>query len=103
MRDRGGEVKGFAQRRIDRNAWEIALWDKDRQTSYTIEFKSHKVDNEDIQIETTLILDDPNQMEILKSLAEALYQIGILPGTATEAELKATKYHLEDMRKMVFK
>jgi hypothetical protein len=37
---------------------------------------------------------------ILKALADALFRAGFLPESATTAELKATKYHLEDMRKL---
>ena len=40
---------------------------------------------------------------ILKALAEALQQGGYIPKSAVDSELKASKYHLEDMRKLVFK
>ena len=37
----------------------------------------------------------------MRALAEALQQAGLIPKAATDAELKAVKYHLEDMRKLV--
>ena len=37
------------------------------------------------------------------AMAEALQMGGYIPKAAVDAEIKATKYHLEDMRKLVFK
>ncbi len=34
-------------------------------------------------------------------LAQAFQEAGLIPKSAVDAELKATKYHLEDMRKMI--
>lgn len=41
----------------------------------------------------------------LKSMSEALHQMGIKPDhqSKTEGLLEATKYHLEDMRKLALK
>ena len=38
---------------------------------------------------------------LLLDVAEALQRVGIMPNDATTSELKATKYHLEDMRKLI--
>ncbi len=93
-------MNGYAQKRIDRLAWEIALVDRHTRTSYTIQFTCHENKKPENQLETTFINDDGHSMEIMKALAEALTQMGLMPISATDSELKATKYHLEDMRKL---
>jgi hypothetical protein len=93
-------IKGYAQRRLDRDAWEIALVDRDNKRCYTFEFKSH--DAASVQTETTLVDSSLEYTGILQALTEALNQMGLFPDNATAAELKATKLHLEDLRKLVF-
>jgi len=39
---------------------------------------------------------------MFNALAKALQQDGYLPQSAVDAELKATKHHLEDMQKLTF-
>lgn len=44
------------------------------------------------------------QDQIVRALIDGLQEADLMPKMgATEAELKATKYHLEDFRKLVFK
>ncbi len=95
-------IKGFAQRRLDRDAWEVALIDADNKRAYTIEFKAHPIEKEGFVAETSLIPRELEMTGLLKALADALNQMEIFPDDATTAELKATKFHLEDMRKLVF-
>lgn len=91
-------IQGHAQRRVDRDAWEIALYDQ--SFSYTLEITKHKL-KQGLAFPTTLI--SRHEMTPLLGLAKAMIEMGILKDDATTAELKATKYHLEDMRKLTFK
>jgi hypothetical protein len=92
----------MAQRRIDRNAWEIAIYDDQRKLSYTMEFKVHEA-KDDYSFETSMFSLHSDQIDMLKAFASALQQMEIMPESATTAELKATKAHLEDMRTLVLK
>lgn len=100
-------IKGYAHRRIDRLAWEIAVVDDRTKIAYTLEFKAHKPVEPGLLlkegVETTFISDDGEGREIMQGFADALNQMGFIPDDATTSELKATKYHLEDMRKLALK
>lgn len=52
----------------------------------------------------TMVIYKPMAIPFLQSIANACEKIGILPEgkPILENELTATKYHLEDMRKMTF-
>ena len=52
-----------------------------------------------------LIFDDIEGDDLLKALAQGLADAGYLPDVVVDKnkELEATKYHLEDMRSLVFK
>lgn len=51
----------------------------------------------------TLVFDRLRGNEFLQSLANALAEVGYKVDISSEiGELKATKYHLEDLRKLVF-
>jgi hypothetical protein len=98
-------IKGYAQRRVDRDAWEIALFESfsnERTLVYTFEFKSHIIDASCI-FPTTIIENSDHGTKPLIALSKAMQEMGIMQDDATSAELKATKYHLEDFRKLVFK
>jgi hypothetical protein len=47
----------------------------------------------------TLFIEDHYRMPFMEALKRAVEKVDI---RAVEGELKATKYHLEDMRKLVF-
>lgn len=93
-------IKGYAQRRLDMDSWEIALVDSLNKRHYTIEFKSHDSEPESLK-QTSIIGREIQEMGILKALADALIQMEVFPRDATQAQLEATKYHLEDMRALV--
>lgn len=88
--------------RVDRYAHEIGIVNGKNERElkcYTIEFKEHdRVLNDSFP--TTVVDIDSKEFEILKALSTALMEMGIFPESATQSELKATKYHLEDMRKL---
>lgn len=54
-------------------------------------------------IEPTIVINDTDAEDMLKALAAGLDAHGIKPAAEPEAagELKATKYHLEDLRKLL--
>jgi len=56
-------------------------------------------------IEPTLLFDEVNGTEFLNSLATALVGAGFKPDEikAHDKQVEAMKYHLEDMRNLVFK
>lgn len=92
-------IKGFYQKRIDRLAHEICLFDEDNKQYITLTFNAHKFE-EGQEAKTTLVSLDGYADRVLVGLAEALMLGGFLPQSSTDAELRATKYHLEDMRKL---
>lgn len=92
-------MKGYAQRRLDRDGWEILLLDESRNRCFTMEFREHTF-VESMNNEVTFVAR--KDIYLLHAISEALVEMGILDGSATEAELKATKFHLEDMRTLVF-
>ena len=108
-------MKGIAIRKLNRgfNAWELILGHElkaDNVMAYSIKFESkivnrknrHMVDPESDGFPVTQIGDE--EYVALEGLAECMKQMGILePNDATKAELTATKYHLEDFRKLIFK
>lgn len=94
-------MKGYAQRRLDQNAWEIALIDSQRNRSWTFTFFEHDFPRNG-RCETTIIPFEKD-MDLLQALAQALQEMGVFPESATTAELRATKFHLEDMRKLALK
>lgn len=94
-------IRGFGQKRIEyRDGIEIVLADHEREVCYTIQFTAHAW-NPGFKAQTTL-LDGEEKTQIARAIGEALQQVGLLPASAVDTELKATKYHLEDMRKLVF-
>lgn len=93
-------MKGFATKRIDLQAWEIALYDPHRRVAITLQFTAHQLAAPGLAIETTKVPFDSESEDMMKALAEALQIMGYIPETAVATELKATKYHLEDMRKL---
>ena len=64
---------------------------------YTLEIKEHIVDGGSMETPTTVIKRD--EIPVLQAIGRALQKEGMLEDlNADAAELKATKYHLEDMR-----
>ncbi len=92
-------IKGYAQRRIDKYSWDIGLIGE--KFSYTFEIKKHSRQESLVSEISSVRIDDEEAMATLRALSEALQEMGLFPQNAVQSELKATKYHLEDMRKMV--
>jgi len=67
-----------------------------------IEFVFHEVNEYDIK-EPTLMIPDTMARSLLKDIAENLDKLGIktIQDAKIEGELNATKYHLEDLRKLL--
>ncbi len=93
-------VKGYYQKRIDRLAHEFCIYDDVKDCFYTMTFTVHKKVDPTIQQPTTIVAMDSEGESLIRGIAEALTEGGFMPKSATDAELKATKYHLEDMRKL---
>lgn len=91
-------VKGYWERAHNKNCETIYLIDKEKDLFYTLEITAHKRDHGQHNGGTDFDPDDG--LGILKAFAEALQMGGYIPKAANDAELKATKYHLEDMRKI---
>lgn len=68
-----------------------------------------KEQQEGVVVEPTFFLDSEDQYEFIKSMAELAESMGIKTDRQEKEEskntgvLEATKYHLEDFRKLVFK
>lgn len=93
---------GKAHEDLARLAYEFGIWSEDRKSCWTFEFKKHDMPGDySIPMPTSLVRF--NEKELLIAFACALTQIEIFAKDATDAELRATKYHLEDFRKLVFK
>ena len=92
-------MKGKYFTSLHRNGWELLI--NDETNCYTLEFKKHEMPEIGSIHPTTLIPFDGKP--ILMALAQILTDMDLLPRNANSAELKATKYHLEDMRNLIFK
>ena len=84
--------------------WEIMIKEDHPMSPiyYTFEVKQHIVPDKTIESPTT-ILEPINADEFLKAIGVMLQEIGYIPQSSVDTELKATKYHLEDMRKLALK
>ena len=86
----------------------IYFFGKDRDGEFVIEpvdlVIKHFVDGEAID-RPTFVFSGRDGEAFLQSLAENLVRIGFKPDElkAKDGQLSATNYHLEDMRKLVFK
>lgn len=96
-------IRGDIEKNIFSRSHDLVLYDEEKEVAYTFEIKEHKLDENDSCPVTKFKYGGSNHDKILHGFAEALQKIGLIPKSATDAELKATKYHLEDMRKQVFK
>jgi len=93
-------IRGAAEKVIwKRNKWEIGLWDDKSETVYTFEITGHQNIKDSDMMPRTEIPED--FLPVLKGLSEALIQMELMPRDAVGAELGATKYHLEDLRKLL--
>jgi hypothetical protein len=52
-------------------------------------------------IEPTLMLPHGQMRELFRAFMEEMVRKGLMPAQPLEGELKATKFHLEDMRRLV--
>ena len=93
-------IKGYWERRLDKNCESIYLLDDNRKKCITISFTEHDFEEGYLTKSTDIHNADT---EILKALAQALISGGYLEESSVTAELKATKAHLEDMRKLTLK
>ncbi len=69
------------------------------RTAITIEFKQHLVD-ESQPLPVTELRKGEGAEKVLRALVNALQQMGLYPDQPLAGEMKATKFHLEDMRKL---
>ncbi len=87
-------IKGFWQSRVEKQCESIYLFDKDRRMAYTLTITQHKMEP-GCEIPATDLSDEDG---LMTAMAEALQAGGYIPNSAVDAELAATKRHLEDMR-----
>lgn len=92
--------------------WELFIVDEQRDESWVLKFEKYKIETRYQHIEPTFFsdgttygkhpesLDTVANQEFLQKFGQALQEAGFMPDNATQAELKATKFHLEDMRKL---
>jgi hypothetical protein len=97
-------TKGYAADDISRTAWEICLFDEKRNIAFTFELTAHSLQDhvKGTRMPTSSIPYNGEFMDAFRALAEAMTKMGLMNDSATTSELKATKYHLEDMRKLTF-
>lgn len=69
------------------------------RTAVTIKFEQHKVDD-GYKFPVTKLPKGEGAEKVLRALAQALQQMGLFPESPLAGEMKATKFHLEDMRKL---
>lgn len=72
----------------------------EKRTAITIEFTQHRVTDDTKPLPITELRKGEGAEQILRALATALQAMGIFPEHPLAGEMKATKYHLEDMRKL---
>lgn len=92
---------GRFEKRIDKDCHAVYLFDREKLECITMTFHVHKVEKSDLMPFTEFSLRD-NSTDVLRALAEALQLGGYIPQAANDAQLKAMKYHLEDMRNLIF-
>jgi hypothetical protein len=86
-------------------AWEIYAWrDHPGRTkeAFSIQVTATAV-KDGLHFPEAVTIPEEDARVFIDALLEGLADAGLIPKMgATEAELKATKYHLEDFRKLVF-
>jgi len=105
-----GIIRGKAVQalQLGPDGWEILVGSRGGSfhTYYTFEIKVHHIENKGRLQKCPLTKVSGSDLQALEGLSEALADMGIMPRTiveaSKEAELKATKIHLEDMRKLTF-
>jgi len=70
----------------------------DDEKAYTFELVEHKL--EEFKPAPKIKIEKKLGRAFLNAMAAMLQRNGYLPQAATDAELKATKFHLEDMRNL---
>lgn len=97
-------MKGRGVVRLDRAGFEIGIYSENKfQEIYTFEIKKTLVGPEDRFKELPTTIFSWSEEPILKAFGEALVELGIMKDHGTDQELKATKFHLEDMRDLTKK
>ena len=96
--------KGNAEYDISTTSWEICNYDEKRNIAFTYEITAHSLQDhvKGTRMPTSSIPYNGEFMDAFRALAEAMTKMGLMNDSATTSELKATKYHLEDMRKLTF-
>lgn len=74
-----------------------------RKFYYTFECTTHSAPPEGSIVPVTKIACAGDSKDPWIGLAKAFQEMELLPSDAVKSELQATKYHLEDMRNLVFK
>lgn len=93
---------------LSKNCWEVFAYQNADgfRIPYTIQIIQHndKFLSHGMMMNSSCELDHDTFMPFIRAMKDGLAEAGLLESSsACEAELKATKYHLEDMRKLTFK
>ncbi len=101
-------IKGRGQINLRHGSYEIAVYGtKQMDFAYKITIEQIPLFDKrgnpkptSSELPTTLVPFE--QREVLEGIGQALVDLGIMKDHGTDQELKATKFHLEDMRTLVF-
>ncbi len=93
-------MKSKVVERLDKLGFEFALYSEDQRFFYTFDLKIHHEPEKGHAYPTTII--PFAQKEVLIELGNCLIELGIMKDHASTKELSATRFHLEDMRKIAF-
>ncbi len=100
-------IKVYMQWADYQNAIEVAIIDEDRMDGKIFAAKPMNIEFEEVisdaYIKPTLILKNKVGREFMSAMADMLDKNGIKTEKTSKLEgtLEATKYHLEDMRKLL--
>lgn len=95
------KIQGDSRKALERGPGVYEIFVGDDERYFSIEITSHPL-KEGYELEHQTLVR-PDSIDFYKGLAQALQSMGLMPESAVDSELKATKYHLEDMRKLTLK
>lgn len=95
------KIRGDSVRAVERGANVYQIFVGSGEKYYSLDIREHEL-KEGFMLEHPTYVTDENR-DFFIGLAEALQSMELFPRDADKAEIQATKYHLEDMRKLVFK
>ena len=95
------KIQGDSRRAMERGPDTYELFVGNNDKYYSIEIKEHELTQGYCVEHQTFV--NRESLDFYKGLAQALQSMGLMPESAVDSELKATKYHLEDMRSLALK